>query len=252
MVTAVDQVRASNINYIPLKRGFLYLVAIVDLFSRHVLSWRISNSLDTEFCLDALETVLEGGRHPEAFHSDQGCQFTSSDFAGRPQAEEIKIRWSDRKHCDNNILVERLWRTVKDEEKYLQAYSDGWEAEISLVRFLWRYFHVRPHSSLGGRTSHEVYIETEPYSSRPGLTISGGGTCPVKGIHLNLGSDSDADALAATALNPGHTSTECQPGNHHLAEHHQLPQPGRSQTHYRQDASRQKPEERPTTLQPTC
>jgi putative transposase len=91
----------------------------------------------------------------------------------RLQAEEIKISWSGRKRCYDNILVERLWRTVKYEEVYLRAYSDGWEAEISLARFLWRYCHVRPHSSLGGRTHHEVYNENEHCSSRPELTMSG-------------------------------------------------------------------------------
>jgi putative transposase len=175
-ITAVDQVWATDITYIPLQRGFLYLVAIVDLFSRHVLSWKLSNSLDTEFCLDALEMALEGGHKPDIFHSDQGCQFTSTDFIARLQAEDIRISWSGRKRCYDNILVERLWRTVKYEEVYLYAYSDGWEAEISLARFLWRYCHVRPHSSLGGRTPHEVYTETKPCSSRPELTMSGGET----------------------------------------------------------------------------
>jgi len=85
----------------------------VDLFSRNVLSWKLSNSLDTEFCLDALEMALEGGRRPEIFHSDQGCQLTSSDFVAKLQAEKIKISLSDRKRCYDNILVERLWRTVK-------------------------------------------------------------------------------------------------------------------------------------------
>jgi len=176
MVTAVDQVWATDITYIPMRKGFLYLVAIVDLFSRNILSWKLSNSLDTEFCLDALEMALEGGRKPGIFHSDQGCQFTSFDFVAKLQAEKIKISWSGRKRCYDNILVERLWRTVKYEEVYLRSYSDGWEAEISLARFLWRYCHVRPHSSLGGRTPHEVYTETEPCSSRPRLTMSGART----------------------------------------------------------------------------
>jgi putative transposase len=175
-VRAVDQVWATGITCIPLHKGFLYLVAIVDLFSRNVLSWKLSNSLDTEFCLEALEAALGGGRKPEIFHSDQGCQFTSSTFVARLQAEEIKISWSGRKRCYDNILVERLWRTVKYEEVYLRAYSDGWEAEISLARFLWRYCHVRPHSSLGGKTPHEVYTEAEPCSSRPELTMSGAAT----------------------------------------------------------------------------
>jgi len=176
LVTAVDQVWATDITYIPLHKGFLYLVAIVDLFSRNILSWKLSNSLDTEFCLDALEIALEGGRKPGIFHSDQGCQFTSADFVAKLQGEEIRISWSGQNRCYDNILVERLWRTVKYEEVYLRAYSDGWEAEISLARFLWRYCHVRPHSALGGRTPHEVYTETEPCSSRPRLTMSGART----------------------------------------------------------------------------
>ena len=175
-VNATDDVWATDITYIPLRKGFLYLAAIIDLYSRHVLSWKLSNSLDTEFCLDALEMALASGRRPEIFHSDQGCQFTSSNFLARLQAEEIKISWSGRKRCFDNILVERLWRTVKYEEVYLRAYSDGWEAEVSLARFLWRYGHVRPHSALGGRTPNEVYAETEPCSSRPGLTMSGAKT----------------------------------------------------------------------------
>ena len=108
---AVDQVWATNITYIPLQKGFLYQVGILDLHSRHVLSWKLSNSLDTEFCLKALEMALSSGRRPEIFHSDQGCQFTSGNFVARLQAKEIKFSWSGRKRCYDNILVERLWRT---------------------------------------------------------------------------------------------------------------------------------------------
>ena len=172
-ITAVDQVWATDITYIPMQKGFLYLVAIMDLHSRHVLSWKLSNSLDTEFCLEALEMALSAGRKPQIFHSDQGCQYTSADFVARLKAEEIKISWSGRKRCYDNILVERLWRTLKYEEVYLRAYGDGWEAEISLAHFLWRYCHVRPHSSLGGRTPHSVYTEAEPCPTRPELTTSG-------------------------------------------------------------------------------
>ena len=156
LVTAADQVWATDITEIPLQKGLLYLLAIVDLFSRNILSWRLSNSLDTEFCLDALEMALSAVCKPEIFHSDQGCQFTSSDFVSRLRAEELRISWSGLKRCYDNILVERLWRTVKDEEVYLRAHNDGWQAETSLARFLGRYWHVRPHSSLGGRTPHAV------------------------------------------------------------------------------------------------
>jgi putative transposase len=172
-ITAVDQVWATDITYIPLQKGFLYLVAIMDLHSRHVLSWKLSNSLDTDFCLEALEMACSSGRRPQIFHSDQGCQFTSTDFVARLRAEGINISWSGRKRCYDNILVERLWRTLKYEEVYLRAYSHGWEAEINLARFLWRYCHVRPHSSLGGKTPYAVYTETEPIPSRLELTISG-------------------------------------------------------------------------------
>jgi putative transposase len=175
-ITAVDQLWATDITYIPLQKGFLYLVAIMDLQSRNMLSWKLSNSLDTEFCLEALEMALSSGRRPEIFHSDQGCQFTSGNFVDRLQAKEIKISWSGRKRCYDNILVERLWRTLKYEEVYLRAYSDGWDAEINLAHFLWRYCHVRPHSSLGGRTPHAVYTEAEPCSTRPELTMSGAKT----------------------------------------------------------------------------
>ena len=171
-ITEPDQAWATDITYIPLRKGFLYLVAIVDLYSRHVLSWKLSNSLDTEFCLDALEMALASGRKPAIFHSDQGCQFTSSNFLARLQAEEIKISWSGRKRCFDNILVERLWRTVKYEEVYIRAYEDGWDAEISLARYLWRYCHVRPHRSLGGKTPYVVYTEATAEPSRSELTIT--------------------------------------------------------------------------------
>jgi putative transposase len=102
------------------------------------------------------------GHKPEIFHSDQGSQFTSSDFVERLQADKFKISWSGRRRCFDNILVERLWRTVKYEEVYLWAYSDGLEAELRLARFLWRYSHIRPHSALGGKTPYKIYTETDP------------------------------------------------------------------------------------------
>ena len=172
-VTALDQVWATDTTYIPLQKGFLYQVAVVDLFSRHMLSWKLFSSLDTEFCLEALELALEGGGKLQNFHSDQGCQFTSTDLVVRLQDKELKISWSGRKRCYDNTLVERLWRTVKYEEVYLRAYTVNWAAEISLARFQWRYYHVILYSSLGDRNPHEVYTDTEPCSNRPGLTMPG-------------------------------------------------------------------------------
>jgi len=116
IIKAPDEVWATDITYNPLRKGVLYLVAIVDLHSRHILSWKLSNSLDTEICLEALEMALGSGRFPRIFHSDQGCQFTSTDFVERLQKERIRISWSGRKRCHcfaeacgyDNILVERL------------------------------------------------------------------------------------------------------------------------------------------------
>ena len=175
-VTPVDQVLATDITYIPLQKGILYQVAVVDLFSRNVLSWQLSISLDTEFCPEALEIALGGKCKPEIIHSDQDCQFTSSPFVARLQDTEIKTSWSGLKGCYDNILVERLWRSIKYQEFYLSTYRDGSEAEITLARFLWRCCHVRPQSSLGGITTNEVYTEVISCSARPGLTMSGAET----------------------------------------------------------------------------
>jgi len=150
--------------------------AVVDLFSREVLSWQLSNSLDIEYCLDTMEIAMGGGRRPKIFYSDQGWQFTSADFVGRLQGDGIKISWYRKKRCYDNIELERLWRRVKYEEVYLHAYSDGWEAELSLARFLWRYCHVRPQNTLGGSTLHDVYTEIKSCSSRPELTMLGAET----------------------------------------------------------------------------
>jgi putative transposase len=161
-ITEVGQIWAADITYIPLQKGFLYLVAIMDLHSRHVLSWKLSHSLDTEFCLEALEMALSAGRKPQILHSDQGCQYTSAEFVARLKAAEIKISWSGRKRCYDNILVERLWRTLKHEEVYLRSYGDGWEAEISLAHVLWRYCHVRPHRSLEAELPNRSIVWSNP------------------------------------------------------------------------------------------
>jgi putative transposase len=172
-IKAVDQVWAADITDIPLKMGFLYLVAIMDIQPRHVLSWKLSNSLETELCLEAQEMAISSGHRPQIFHYDEEYQLTSSDCVARLEGGEIKISWSGRKRFYDYILVEKLWRTLKYEEVYLRAYQDGWEAEISLARFLWRYCYVRAHSSLGGKTTYAFYTESGPSPSHLEFTTSG-------------------------------------------------------------------------------
>jgi putative transposase len=171
LFTAVDQTWATDITYIPLQRGFLYRVDVVDLFPSHAFSWRLSNSLATEFCLDAQEMAIAGGRRPEAFRSDQGCQFTSADFIARLQAEEISISWSGRKRYDDNNLEERLWPTVK----YANAgFSPKASSGVPTCLQRWMGARNQPGSVLmevlpakapqcaGRQTPHEVYAEFDP------------------------------------------------------------------------------------------
>lgn len=151
-----DQVWASDITYIPLKHGFLYLVAILDWFSRYVVSWRLSNTLEVGFCIDALDEALQCGQ-PEIFNSDQGSQFTASAFTSRLETRGVAISMDGRGRALDNVFVERLWRTVKYEEVYLKDYADGWEAEASLQEYFQFYQHERIHQALGYRTPAAVY-----------------------------------------------------------------------------------------------
>jgi putative transposase len=154
-----DQVWSTDITYIPMARGFLYLVAIIDWFSRYVLAWQLSNTLETEFCIDALEDALSGSRRPEVFNSDQGSQFTSKAFTGRLKAHNIAISMDGRGRFLDNIFVERLWRSVKYEEVYLHAYETGKEAHNRLGWYFPFYNIERPHQALNYRTPGEVYCE---------------------------------------------------------------------------------------------
>ena len=155
-ITRPNQVWSSDITYLPLRHGFLYLTAVLDWYSRYVLSWRLSNTLEGSFCLEALEEALAGGR-PEIFNSDQGAQFTSAAFTSRLQAEGIAISMDGRGRALDNVFVERLWRTVKYEEVYIKDYADGWEAEAQLRAYFEFYDHRRLHQALGYRTPAEVY-----------------------------------------------------------------------------------------------
>ena len=153
-----DQVWATDITYVPLQSGFLYLVAIMDWYSRHVLSWRLSNTLDVEFCLEALDEALRV-KQPEIFNSDQGSQFTSLAFTDRLAAHGVAISMDGRGRAIDNVFIERLWRTVKYEEVYPKEYQDGWEAEACLEAYFRFYNQERIHQSLGYRTPAEVYAE---------------------------------------------------------------------------------------------
>lgn len=150
-----DQVWACDITYVPLRNGFGYMMAILDLFSRYVVEWEFSLALDADFCIRALERALERAQ-PEIFHSDQGVQFTCTEFQS-VFPSNVKISMSGRGRAFDNILVERLWRSYKYEEVYLNEYASGLEAQASGGRYFSRYNLERPHRSLKKATPAEVY-----------------------------------------------------------------------------------------------
>lgn len=152
-----NQVWATDITYIPLRKGFLYLVAIIDWYSRKVLSWQLSNSLDADFCKEALERALAIHGKPEIFNSDQGCQFTSDGFTGVLKAQGVAISMDGKGRWVDNVFVERLWRSLKYEEVYLKAYDSVAEATQSINQWLTFYNEKRRHSSLDRRTPDQVY-----------------------------------------------------------------------------------------------
>lgn len=157
-ITRPNHVWSSDITYIPLRHGFLYLTAVIDWYSRYVLAWRLSNTLDGRFCLEALEEALSANQ-PEIFNSDQGSQFTAAAFTGRLEKCGVAISMDGRGRALDNVFIERLWRTVKYEEVYLRDYADGWEAERSLGQYFEFYCQRRIHQALDYRTPAEVYHE---------------------------------------------------------------------------------------------
>ena len=156
-ISRVNQVWATDITYIPMKAGFVYLVAIMDWYSRRVLSWRPSNTLDTSFCVDALEEAFERFGQPEIFNTDQGSQFTSEDFTTPLRDRGIAISMDGKGRCLDNVFVERLWRSVKYEEVYLHAYADVAEARAGIGRYLAFYNDERAHQALGYQTPAAFY-----------------------------------------------------------------------------------------------
>ena len=151
-----DQVWSTDITYVPLPSGFMYLAAIMDWYSRYVLAWRLSNTLDGSFCLELLDEALSRGR-PEVFNSDQGVQFTAAAFTGRLQAADVAVSMDGRGRCLDNVFVERLWRTVKYENIYLHRYESVRELERGLRNYFGFYNGERLHQSLDYRTPVNVY-----------------------------------------------------------------------------------------------
>jgi len=161
-VERANQVWAMDITYIPMARGFVYLAAVVDWFSRRVLAWRLSITLEVEFCLAAVEEALALHGRPETFNTDQGSQFTSAAFTGLLLKHGVAISMDGRGAWRDNVFVERLWRSVKYEEVYLRAYDSVAEARASLGRYLDFFNRRRPHSGLGARTPDQAYFDNQP------------------------------------------------------------------------------------------
>jgi putative transposase len=159
-----NQVWAMDITYIPMARGFVYLAAVVDWFSRRVLAWRLSITMEAAFCIEALEEALANHGCPEIFNTDQGSQFTSADFTGVLIANAITISMDGKGAWRDNVFVERIWRSVKYEEVYLHAYDSVGEARASIGRYLDFYNRRRPHSSLDRKTPDEAYFDRLPQS----------------------------------------------------------------------------------------
>ncbi len=155
-----NQVWCADITYIPMRRGFLYLVALMDWSTRKVLSWRVSNTMDVEFCLEALEEALSRFGRPEIFNTDQGSQFTSPRFTGVLRDAGVRISMDGRGRWMDNVFIERLWRSLKYECIYLHAFDSGSALRAGLADWIGYYNAQRPHSTLAGRTPDEAYMET--------------------------------------------------------------------------------------------
>ena len=157
VITHPNHVWCADVTYLPMRRGFLYLVAIMDWATRKVLAWRILNTMDAGFCVEALEDAMARHGKPEIFNTDQGSQFTSHAFTGVLRAAKIKISMDGRGRWMDNVFIERLWRSVKYECVYLHAFETGTELRAGLGRWFAYYNHHRPHSALAGRTPAEAY-----------------------------------------------------------------------------------------------
>jgi putative transposase len=193
-IERVDQVWCSDITYIPMGKGFLYLVVVMDWVSRAVLAWRLSNTLGADFCVEALEEALSRYGRPEIFNTDQGSQFTSDDFTRTLKDHGITISMDGKRRCMDNIFVERLWRSLKYEEVYLNAYATVAEAKAGIGAWLSFYNEERQHQSLGYRTPRQIYQE--------GLWICGGSALPTGSASPASRASSESGEMLAFAHIP--------------------------------------------------
>jgi putative transposase len=193
-IERVNQVWCADITYIPMAKGFLYLVVVMDWVSRAVLAWRLSNTLGTDFCVEALEEALSRYGRPEIFNTDQGSQFTSDDFTGTLKDHGINISMDGKGRCMDNIFVERLWRSLKYEEVYLNAYASVAEAKAGIGAWLNFYNEERQHQSLGYRTPRQIYEE--------GLWICGRSALPTGSASPASRASSESGEMLAFAHIP--------------------------------------------------
>ena len=198
-IERVNQVWCSDVTYIPMAKGFLYLVVIMDWVSRAVLAWRLSNTLSADFCIEALEEALSRYGRPEIFNTDQGSQFTSADFTGTLERHGVMISMDGKGRCMDNIFVERLWRSLKYEEVYLHAYATVAEAKAGIGAWLEFYNTERQHQSLGYRTPQQIYQE--------GLWICGRSAVPTGCASPASRASSESREMLAFAHIPTGTTT---------------------------------------------
>jgi putative transposase len=193
-IDRVNQVWCSDVTYIPMAKGFLYLVVIMDWVSRAVLAWRLSNTLGADFCVEALEEALARYGRPDIYNTDQGSQFTSDDFTGTLKRHDITISMDGKGRCMDNIFVERLWRSLKYEEVYLHAYASVAEANTGIGAWLDFYNTERQHQSLGYRTPQQIYQE--------GLWICGRSAVPTGCASRTSRASSESGEMLAFAPIP--------------------------------------------------
>jgi putative transposase len=161
VIDRANQVWCADITYLPMRRGFLYMVAVMDWATRKVLAWRVSNTMEVEFCLEVLEEAMARFGRPEIFNTDQGSQFTSPRFTGLLLKAEVRISMDGRGRWMDNVFIERLWRSLKYECVYLHAFETGSEVRTGLSKWIGYYNARRPHSALAGRTPNEAYAANE-------------------------------------------------------------------------------------------